>query len=297
MRPVADVPGSLASNPSPPQPDSRLAGASEVRRVADLLPHPALAKHTLGYSTQELSNLCDRGEVAFADPVTITHENIILEGYDLCHFAKLQNRATLLCIVRPMDQETALLHLLHRNRGSKGISDFVRILMALELEPWFRERAKSNQSVGGRQKGSTHLAEADRLDVRAEVASAAGVSAGNVSKVKQILQSGIPAIRQALLTGEIRINRAAIWAKQSPSAQARRLSDFRNERGMGRKIAVMLKRHGPRHTALCDGLRDMQRGLRKLHDDPTLSPLLVDLLSLLSRIDHLLHPGEVDRAA
>jgi hypothetical protein len=118
------------------------------------------------------------------DPVTIT-QNIILEGYVLCHLPRLQNRLTLTCIVRPMEREAALLH---RNRSSKGTGDFVRILMAMELEPWFRERAKSNQIVGGREKGSTHLAEADRLDVRMEVARAAGVSAGKVSKVKQIIQ-------------------------------------------------------------------------------------------------------------
>ena len=89
--------------------------------------------------------------------------------------------------------------------------------MALELEPWFRERAKSNQRFGGREKGSAYLAEAERLDVRIEVARAAGVSAGNVSKVKRIVQSGIPEIREALLTGEIRINRATIWVSRAAS--------------------------------------------------------------------------------
>ena len=229
--------------------------------------------------------------------MTITHENVIVDGFAIWQLARFQNRATLNCIVRPMDQETALLYLLRQNCGSKGINDFVRVLMALELEPWFRDRAKSNQRFGGREKGSTQLAEADKLDVRIEVARAAGASAGNVSKVKKILQSGIPAIHDALLVGEIRINRAANWVRESKSAQARRLSDFRNEHGIRRTITVLLKRHEASHPVLCDGLRDVQQGLRRLQADPILSALVADLFSLIVKIDHLLNLGKVDRAA
>ena len=47
------------------------------------------------------------------------------------------------------------------------------------------ETARQNQRVGGQNKGSSTLPEADRLDVRFAIASTAGVSVGNVSKVKQ----------------------------------------------------------------------------------------------------------------
>jgi hypothetical protein len=278
-------------------PDDREVATIEVRRVADLVPHPAVLKHKSAHSIQELSILSERGEAAFADPIAVTHENVIVEGYAIWQLATLQNRETLTCIVRPMDQEAALLYLLSRNRGSKGICDFARVLLALELEPWFRERAKSNQRFGGREKGSTHLTEADRLDVRIEVARAAGVSAGNVSKVKKILQSGIPAIYDALLAGDIRINRAATWARQPQSIQARRLLDFRNGHGIHRTIAKLLRKHEIGHPTLCCGLRELEQGLRKLHSDPILSFLVADLLSLINRIDHHLRSGEVDRAA
>jgi hypothetical protein len=278
-------------------PASSRATLGELRRVAELLPHPFLVKYTRGYTTQELSTLSERGEAAFADPVTITHENVIVEGYAIWQLAKLKRRDSLICVVRPMNQEDALLYLLQRNRGSKGINDYVRILMALELESWFQERAKSNQRLGGREKGSSHLAEADRLDVRIEVARAADVSAGNVSKVKQILHSAIPAIRDAVATGDITINRAHAWAKLSSTAQVRRLSDFRNENGIRRAIAVLLKRHEKRHPALCEGLRDLLQGLRKLHADPVVSILTADLLALVNAIDRLLSANEVDRAA
>ena len=280
-----------------PKPENLPILTGEVRQVADLIPHPDLVKHTKGYTTQELTTLTERGEAAFADPITITHENVILEGYALWQLAMLQRRASLTCIVRQMDQETALLYLLDKNRGSKGIGDFARILMALELEPWFRHRAKFNQRTGGKYKGSTQLAEADRLDVRIEVAHAAGVSAGNVSKVKQIQQSAIPQIREALLAGEIQINRAAIWSRSAPSTQERRLSDYRSERGIRRTIAVLLRKHQDRYPMLCEGLRNIQRGVRSLHNEPHLSSVLPSLRAVIEEIDEVLNPDEVSRAA
>lgn len=284
-------------NPQTNRTETRQPITGEVRRVADLIPHPDLVKHTTGYTTQELSTLSERGEAAFADPITITHENVIVEGYALWQLATLQRRASLICIVRQMDPETALLHLLEKNRGSKGIGDCARILMALELEPWFRERAKSNQRIGGRDKGSTQLTEADRLDVRSEVARAAGVSEGNVSKVKQIQQSAISQIREALLAGEIQINRAAIWSKSAQSIQERRLSDYRNERGIRRTIAVLLRKHQDRYPILREGLCDVQRGLRSLHSDPHLSSVFPSLRAVIEEIDVVLNPNEVTRAA
>jgi hypothetical protein len=42
------------------------------------------------------------------------------------------------------------------------------------------------------------LTEVDRLDVRAEIARAAWVSVGNVSKVKHILENAVPDVVEAL---------------------------------------------------------------------------------------------------
>ena len=79
-----------------------------------------------------------------------------------------------------------------KHQRSDGLNAFCRILLALELEPWFKARARYNQQLGGQKKGSSNLAEADRLDVRSEIAAAAGVSTGNVSKVKQLASAAHP---------------------------------------------------------------------------------------------------------
>ena len=266
--------------------------------VDSLRAHPEFTKHLPGYSTAEVSALADRGDSAFESPLTVTQDGYVLEGHALWQLAKLQKRLTIRCIVREMSKEQALLHIIDRNRGSKGINDFVRILLALELEPWFKERAKVNQRMGGREKGSSQLTEADRLDVRLEVARAAGVSVGNVSKVKHILQNAVPDLVESLRLGEISISQGANWAKTSPADQGALLANSRECRGIHRTINILLKKHQPTHPKVCDGLRDVRRGLKKLSNEGCLSPLLEPLRHVIHAIDPLLATSEVaDNAA
>ena len=266
--------------------------SGESRSMNALLPHPVVLRLDVRCSTQELSFLSQRGEATYLSPVLITQDHVILDGYAIWELAKLQRRQTLLCVTRHMTEEEALLYIIDRNRASKGISDFIRILMALELEPWFRLCAKANQRDGGRRKGSTELPEAQSLDVRNEIASAAGVSAGNVSKVKHILHGGIPELQSVLRSGDISIHRGAGWAKAPPAMQRSLIADRCNHRGIHRTIRLLLKKHETRRPSTCEGLRDVQRGLSKLEGEPLFSPMLSLLERLISGIDLLLNEAE-----
>lgn len=177
-------------------------------RVDQLRPHPAYESSGISISTAELSTLIGRGDIAFQEPLLITRERTIVEGYTRWELAKQQKRPTLPCIQYDLSEEEALVWLLHKLRPLRGINSFCRILLALGLEPSLKARAQVNQELGGLRKGSSNLTEADRLDVRAEVANAAGVSTGNINKVKQILANAQPELLQALRTGEVSIHRA-----------------------------------------------------------------------------------------
>ncbi len=266
--------------------------------VDHLRAHPDFVKHCPGYSTAEISALASRGESAYDNPLAITQDGYVVEGYALWQLAKLQKRPTIRCVVREMNREQALLSIIDRNRGSKGINDFVRILLALELESWFKERAKLNQQIGGREKGSSQLTEAHRVDVRQKIAQAAGVSVANVSKVKHILEDAVPEIQEALRLGEISICRGADWANISPTRQHQRLADVRQRRGIHRTINILLTKQNSSHLRVCDGLRDVQRGLRKLQHEDCLSPLLEPLGGVIRGISLLLErTEESDHAA
>jgi len=70
-------------------------------------------------------------------------------------------------------------------------------MLALDLEPDLTEKARANKQVGGQQKGWSNLTKAEQVHVRSKIAKAAAVSTGNVTKVKQLLESIVPEIREA----------------------------------------------------------------------------------------------------
>lgn len=83
-------------------------------------------------------------------------------------------------------------------------------------------------------KASSNLTEADRLDVRAQVATAANVSAGNVSAVKKLLEKAVPEVLEALRESELSIHRARSWL-EGPGKQLDQLSLYQNRRVIDRK--------------------------------------------------------------
>jgi hypothetical protein len=189
----------------------------------------------------------------------------------------MQGEKTLPCLQLDMTEEEALLWLIKKHQRSSNISDFSRILLALELEPWFKTRARSNQQLGGHMKGSSNLTEADKLDVRSEVAAAAGVSVGNVSKVKRLLQEGIPEVLQALREGEVSIHRASIWLR-TPERQCQQLGLHRNLRGITRKIDSLLSAHRS-HSAKAEqlDLRRIGRALTMMAGEQTAMVLVGEI--------------------
>ena len=98
-------------------------------------------------------------------------------------------------------------------------------------------------------KGSSKLTEAERLDVRSEIAAAAGVSVGNVTKVKQVMTTACTELQEALRNGEISIHRAWLWCEMSPEDQRRALMLHRGERGVKKTIRRLILKHTSKSPA------------------------------------------------
>jgi hypothetical protein len=210
--------------------------------VNDLHPHPSYLRCHVTVPASKLSALTELGDLAFQEPLVITRDRTIIDGYARWQLAQLQGRATLPCLKYELSEAEALHWLIQRHRRSSSLNDFSRILLAIELEPWFKEKARSNQRAGGQNKGSSKLTEAESVDVRSEIANAAGVSVGNVSKVKQL--TGVhPDLLQALRSREISIHRAWLWSKLSLDKQQEKLMLYRDEKGLGRTIRALISRH------------------------------------------------------
>ena len=236
--------------------------------VDELHPHPSYVRHHLAVPAFQLSALISRADLAFREPLVITQNRTIVDGYARWDFARQQGRLTLPCIEYQLNEEEALQWLLEKHRGSKGLNAFSRTLLALELEPWIREKARSNRREGGQNKGSSKLTEDMRVDVRSEVALAAGVSVGNVCKVKQLTMTAQPELLQALRNGEISIHRAWVWSKESPEEQRAALWLRQGKTVVQRTIRTLISRHRPKNSPIVLDLGDIIRRLSELRLGP-----------------------------
>jgi hypothetical protein len=219
--------------------------------LSELRPHPSYLRLRLSVSVSKLSALAEQGGLAFREPLVVTRERAVIDGYARWELARLKGWRSLPCIEYDLTDEQALRWLLQKHRRSNGMNDFCRILLALELEPCLREKAQSNQRFGGRMKGSSNLTEDAALDVRQEIARAVGVSVGNVTKVKQLLRKVPAELFEALRSGEVSIHRAWKWSTLPPDRQIDALRSHRNEKGVNKAIRDLISRHGakPRLTA------------------------------------------------
>jgi hypothetical protein len=219
-------------------------------RLDELRPHPSYKRHQLAVSTAELSALAEQGGVVFQEPLVITRDHFVIEGYAVLELARRRGRPTLRCIELDMNETEGLQRLLRKCRRSNGLNAFSRILLALDLEPGLKEKARANQRTGGQNKGSSKLTEGKRLDVRSEIAREAGVSTGNVTKVKQLMKIWTSKLHQALLANQISIHKAWQWRQLSPDGQLRELELYLSQKGSNRVIRQLIRRHVAKRTPL-----------------------------------------------
>jgi hypothetical protein len=189
---------------------SKSQSESLVRVVASdphgLHAHPSYTRHGLSVPACKVSALRGLGELAFVEPLTITRDRTIIDGYSRWELAKELKRPVLNCLEYDLSETEALEWLLQKHRRSNGLNDYSRIMLALDLEPELADRARANKQIGGQHKGWSNLTKVEQVHVRSEIAKAAAVSSGNVSKVKQLNDGCLLELRDALYSDEISIH-------------------------------------------------------------------------------------------
>jgi ParB-like chromosome segregation protein Spo0J len=213
--------------------------------VSGLHPHPSYLRHKVPVVPAKLAALAAAGSRSLLDPLEITREGTILDGYARWEYARRTNRPTLPCIAFDLSEEEALRWLLRKHIERSGLNPFTRVMLGLDLEPALSGQARLNQQAGGKLKGQSNLTEALRIAVRSKIAEVASVSAGNVSKVKQLLGNAVPEVIDALRSGEIKIHRGWLLAKHPPEKQARLLNEFRTTADIERTAKRLISRHAP----------------------------------------------------
>jgi hypothetical protein len=215
--------------------------------IDELKSHPSYARHHVAVPAAQISVLSSLGEFAFREPIVVTRDRIVVDGYARLHLARQQGRGTIVCMKYDLTEEEALRWLVQSRRPSKGLNAYMRIILALDSEPYLQEKARENLRAGGRSKGSSNLTENSRIDVRSEIAAIAGVSTGNVTKVKQLSRTVAPAVEQALRDGEISIHRGWLWSEESAERQLENLRLRRLEVGVKKKAKILISQHSATH--------------------------------------------------
>ena len=246
---------------------SRSEGRMVMCRLDELRSHPSYIRHNLSVAPAQLAALAARGDLAFRDPLVITSDYIVIDGYARWQLAQCQGHAALPCIEYQLNEDESLQWILQRHQRQKGLNSFIRILLALDLEPLLQEKARANQRVGGQDKGRSNLTQAQRVVVRSHVASAAGTSSGSVTKVKQLLLTAHQEVLEAVRCGEISIHRAWLWSKLPPNQQFDALRIYRSKKGMGKAIRDALARHQLNEHTVSFPVRDVARLLSCLPND------------------------------
>ncbi len=212
-------------------------------RLDELRHHPSYVGHDLSVPATQLSTLRALGDFAFQHPIVITRNRTVIDGYARWKMAKDQGLATISCIEYELTEAEALRWLILSHRPSRGLNAFSRIVLALDLEPSLREQARANQQAGGRTKSSSDLTKAQKLNVRLAIAATAGVSTGNVAKVKRLVETACPEVKQAVRAGEISIHKAWGWGLLSARQQLTALEEDRKRRGTNHRSRQLIRRH------------------------------------------------------
>jgi len=213
------------------------------RYLGELRQHPSYVRHGLSPSAAQLSALAAIGELAFREPIVITPNGLIVDGQARFELAQRQRRETVLCLEYELSEEEALRWLIQRHRPSQGLSAFNRALLALDLEPSLQETARANQHWGGQNKGSSSLTEAQTVDVRSKIAADAGVSPGTLDKVRKVVKSADPKIREATRAEEISIHMACQWCRLSAHQQSKELEEYRGRKGTNQTSRRLIQKH------------------------------------------------------
>ena len=193
----------------------------------------------------------------------ITTNGTILAGFGRWRSAVVDGRHEINCIEYSLSEDEALQFIISRHQPRRGSNAFTRIRLALKLESSFQQRALDNMRAGGKYKGLANLPEARHIDVRQEIAHAAGVGARNISNVKTILKNAHSRLITALLDGALTINGAMQFSKLPWDEQLEQFIRHSEDRETGKVIRQSIGRHkekkiSPKVGAVLDVLQQRE---------------------------------------
>jgi hypothetical protein len=219
-----------------------LEGRPVVRSPEDLRLHQALRELAMIDPVGELNAAARLKGQSIPEPILISADGTILAGFGRWRLAILESRQNINCVEYLLSEEESLQFILAHHQPQNRWNAFIRIRVALTLEPYLQQRAIDNMRAGGKYKGSANLPEARLIDVRQEIARVAGVGARNVSNVRTILRTAHPRLIDALQDGTLTIYRVSQWCTRSKAQQMEQFTKYTLECATSKVIRESITR-------------------------------------------------------
>jgi hypothetical protein len=207
-----------------------------------LQPHPAYQALSAPIAASRARRVALQQRGPIQEPLITTSTGIILDGHARWRVAQDRQQPTLPCLEYDVTEDEALQIVIRQHRAAEGLNAYCRIVLALELEPFLKERSQQSRLPTSTKRPSSNLTNESR-DVRKVLASAAVVSAGNVTKVKQLVRTVVPEVRVELVRGEVSIHRAWQWHSLSPEAQRTALWEHLHQGTIKTTITRLIRSH------------------------------------------------------
>jgi len=221
---------------------SRFEGRPVICSPEQLRLHRALEE--LGWTgvIDEFNDAARLKEQSVPEPILITTNWTILAGIGRWRLAVFEGRHEIHCIEYPLSEQEALQFIIRHHQPQSEWNKYIRICLAMKLEPYFQQRARDNMRAGGKYKGLANLPEAQHINVCQEIARVAGVGARSVSNIKTIRETAHPRLEEALRDGTLTINRAIQFCKLPRAEQLEQFIRYSEERATNKVIRRTIAR-------------------------------------------------------
>lgn len=140
--------------------------------------------------------------------------DIIVDGHNRYKICKEHNIPFDVKSIEFESKEEAILWMVRQQIGRRSLTPLQRIQIVEKYRPFYKKKAEKNKSLNGGNKKSelenstTPIAKEEKIDVRAELAKDADVSANTYARGVKILESGNKELINETMSGQKTINKA-----------------------------------------------------------------------------------------
>jgi ParB-like chromosome segregation protein Spo0J len=205
-----------------------------------------------------MSSIGDRGQL---EPITINNKGEVLDGHNrlkVCEMLHIEPLLEVKAFDSPSDEK---LYIIDVNLQRRQLTVAQRVQLSLKKKPILQELAKKNSQTNLKKGNNAEYPSTVQIctlgRVNEKIAKDSGVSARQVSKIETILEKAHPKLKDRVLRGTTKIDKAYKQIKN----EERRL-----------KLIVQAKSVPVNFSSTSNRIKLLQGDMRKLAYDAELIP-------------------------